>query len=344
MKKTLILLISLMVAACGGEKKSDKQNLSGAGASFPFPAYSKWAYAYHTATGIQINYQSVGSGAGVAQIKKKTVDFGASDSPMKAADLDKNGLMQFPMLMGGVVVAFNVPGIESGKLKLTPELLSSIFRCKIKKWNDPALVAANGDLKLPDKEISIVHRADGSGTTWIFTNYLSKADADWKKDVGTGKAVKWPCGIGGKGNEGVAANIKKIEGAIGYVEYAYSLQNNIPFTQLKNKAGKFVSPSSESFSAAAANADWEKTPGFAVVLTDQPGDQSWPITGATFILIHKEQSSAAKAKGITEYFRWCYKNGNASALKLHYVPMPPKVVELVEKQWKNITVGGKKVF
>ncbi|MBN2722723.1 MAG: phosphate ABC transporter substrate-binding protein PstS [Deltaproteobacteria bacterium] len=335
---TVLIAFAALSYGCNTKGSVSGKNLSGAGASFPFPAYSKWAYEYHQKTNIQINYQSVGSGAGIAQIKKKTVDFGASDKPLKVEELDKHGLMQFPMLMGGVVVVFNIPGIKTGELKLTPEIISGIFSCKVKKWNDHEIVKINPTLKLPDEEINTIHRADGSGTTWIFTNYLSKVSPVWKKNTGTGKAVSWPCGIGGKGNEGVAANIKKIKNSIGYVEYAYSLQNSIPFTLIRNKSGKFVKPSSSSFQAAAANAEWEKTPGFRVVLTDQNGEDSWPITGATFILIHRVQPDKGKIKALTSYFKWCYENGGESAKKLHYVPMPSKVVRLVEKQWKTLTV------
>jgi phosphate transport system substrate-binding protein len=319
--------------------------LNGAGATFPYPIYSQWAYKYNTLTSVQINYQSIGSGGGIQQIKAKTVDFGASDAPLKKADLDANGLVQFPLIMGGVVPVINVKGINPGELKLSGTLLAQIFMGQVDKWNDPAIKSLNPDLNLPDLAIAVIHRADGSGTTWIFTNYLSAVSGDWKTKIGADKAVSWPTGLGGKGNEGVSAYVQQINGGIGYVEYAYALQNKMTYAQLQNKAGKYVSPEAETFSSAAANADWKNAPGFYLVLVDQPGDNSWPITGASFILIYKNQTDAKKAKAMLDYFDWCFKNGKDSALKLDYVPMPDNVVKLVEDMWKaEIKCSGKAIW
>ena len=316
--------------------------INGAGASFPFPVYAQWAYRYEKLNKVRINYQSIGSGGGIRQIKAKTVDFGASDAPLKPADLDGAGLIQFPMIMGGVVPVVNIRGIEGGNLQLTPELLSGIFLGRITKWDNPAIVKVNPGLKLPGKMITVVHRSDGSGTTWIYTNYLDKVSPDWHSAVGTSKTVQWPVGVGGKGNEGVAAYVKQVPGAIGYVEYAYALQNKLAYVRLKNRAGKFVSPTAESFQAAAANADWANSPGFYVVLTDQPGEGSWPITGASFILLHRSQTKPALAKEMLSFFDWCYRYGGKMASKLDYVPMPGPVFELVEKTWRaEISAGGK---
>ncbi len=336
----------VLVMSCGigfvSLEGGDVKRLTGAGATFPYPIYSRWMYEYQQNTGVQVNYQSIGSGGGIAQIKARTVDFGASDAPLKPEELDKAGLMQFPMIMGGVVIAVNVPGVPDGKLKLSQQVLSDIFLGKIRKWNDVRIKAINPGLNLPGRNITVVHRADGSGTTWIFTNYLAKISAEWKKRVGYGKAVKWPAGVGGKGNEGVSAYIRRIRGAIGYVEYAYALQNKMNCAQLENKDGFYVRPVTETFQAAAANADWKNAPGFYQVLTNQPGKDSWPITGASFILIYKNQSNAAKAKALIDYFRWCYQYGDNEAIKLHYIPIPDAVVKLVEEAWRNqLKVNGK---
>ncbi len=343
---TLILVAALVGLGLPGCKKgSSAERLNGAGASFPYPVYAQWAHQYNQAKGVRINYQSIGSGGGIAQIKAKTVDFGASDAPLKAKALDEAGLIQFPMVMGGVVPVLHVKGIGAGKLKLSAKALAGIFLGDIKKWNDAVIAGLNPGLSLPDQAIHVVHRADGSGTTWIFTNYLSKVSPAWKKKVGTGKAVAWPAGVGGKGNEGVAGYVKRLDGAIGYVEYAYALKNKIPHVLLQNQAGQFVAPTIETFQAAAANADWTHAPGFYMVLTDQPGKQSWPITGATFILLHKAQSSAAKAKAMLQFFDWCYANGGETAKKLHYVPMPKAVVALVKARWKkDLRAAGKPVW
>lgn len=318
--------------------------LNGTGASFPAPVYRVWTYNYKQAEKVKVNYQSVGSGAGINQIKSKTVDFGASDEPLKKAELDKFGLMQFPMLMGGVVVVANVPGLKNNELKLDGETLADIFAGKIKKWDDARILSLNSGVQIPSVPITVVHRSDGSGTTWIFTNYLCKASSSWNKQIGNGKAVKWPVGIGGQKNPGVANNVKKISGSIGYIEYTYAVESQIPTIQLKNKAGKFVKPDMKSFQAAGANADWKNAPGYYMVLTNQPGADSWPITGATYILIYKKQADMAKAKALLKYFDWCYKQGAAAASRLQYVPIPHSVVAMVEKSWaEEITVNGEAV-
>ena len=327
---------------------SDKINvLNGAGATFPYPVYAQWAHKYEKLTKMRLNYQAIGSGGGIAQIKAKTVDFGASDAPLKQKELNAAGLLQFPMIIGGVVPVFNLKGFKSGQIKLSARNLVDMYLGKIKKWNDSAIAENNPGIDLPDKAITTVHRADGSGTTWIFSNYLSKVSAEWKEKVGFGKALRWPDAnsVAGKGNEGVATFVKKVDGAIGYVEYAYALQNRIPYVKLQNKAGQYVSPSIESFQAAAVNADWENASGFYLVLTDQPGNETWPISGASFILMYKKQNDAAKAKAVLEFFDWCYKHGADLAKELDYVPMPETVVDLVESTWKKeITANNKPVW
>jgi phosphate transport system substrate-binding protein len=321
-------------------------DMTGAGATFPYPIYAKWAESYKAATGNGLNYQSVGSGAGIKQIKAKTVDFGATDSPLKGEELDAEGLTQFPAIMGGVVTVVNLDGIAPGALKLTGPVIADIYLGKITKWNAPEIVALNGGLKLPADEITVVHRADGSGTSFLFTDYLSKTSADFKTKVGAGTAVKWVVGVGGKGNEGVAANVQRIKGAIGYVEWAFAKKNKIAHTQLKNKDGQFVQPDDDNFKAAAANAEWTKTPGFGVVLTDQAGKTSWPITGVSFILMHKNQADAAKGKEVVKFFDWAFKNGGAAAADLDYVPLPASVVKLVQDSWKaNLKdASGKAIY
>jgi phosphate transport system substrate-binding protein len=308
--------------------------ITGAGATFPYPIYSKWAEAYKKSSGIGLNYQSIGSGGGIKQIKEKTVDFGASDMPLKEEDLKASGLIQFPVIMGGVVPVVNLEGVKPGQLKLSGTVLADIYLGKIKKWNAPEIAALNPGVKLPASDITVVHRADGSGTSFLWTDYLSKTSPEFKEKVGAGTAVKWPAGVGGKGNEGVAANVQRIAGSIGYVEYAYAKRNNISHAQLQNRSGQFVQPTQESFQAAAAGADWAKTPGFGVVLTDQPGAASWPITGASFILMHATQPDAKKAQEVLKFFDWSYKNGAAMAAELDYVPMPQPVVEQVQQAWK----------
>ncbi len=335
MKKLNVLLCSVgLSAAIFTSGTVCAANLTGAGATFPYPIYAKWAEAYKAKTSIGLNYQSIGSGGGIKQITAKTVDFGASDMPLKPEELDKAGLMQFPAVMGGVVPVLNIKGIEAGKLKLDGQILANIYLGKITKWNDPQIAADNKNIKLPDEEILVVHRSDGSGTTFIFTNYLSKVSPDWKSKIGEGTAVQWPSGAGGKGNEGVASLVKSMKGSIGYVEYAYALQNKMIHAQLKNHEGHFINPDDSSFKAAAAYARWDKAPGFYELLTDEPGKESWPITGATFILMHKTQDNPDAAKEVLKFFDWAYTNGGKMAADLDYVPMPDKVQNLVRDAWK----------
>lgn len=334
---TNVALIAVTATAFSVVQAAD---LTGAGATFPYPIYAKWAEAYKKASGNGLNYQSIGSGGGIKQIKAKTVDFGASDMPLKAEELEAEGLFQFPAIMGGVVPVVNIEGIKPGQMKLTADVLAAIYLGKITKWNAPEIAALNPGMKLPADDITVVHRADGSGTSFLFTDFLSKVNAEFKTVVGAGTAVKWPVGIGGKGNEGVAANVQRIKNSIGYVEYAYAKKNKMDYAQLKNADGQFVSPDDSSFKAAAAGADWAKTPGFAVVLTNQPGKSSWPITGASFILMHKVQADAAKGKEVLKFFEWSYKNGGAMAADLDYVAMPPAVVKLVEDGWKSQLKDG----
>ena len=310
-------------------------DITGAGATFPYPIYAKWADAYKKATGIGMNYQSIGSGGGIKQIVAKTVDFGASDAPMKGEDLEKQGLLQFPAIMGGVVPVYNLKGIKTGDLKLSGALVADIYLGKVKSWNDPAIARLNPGVNLPGQAISAVNRSDGSGTTFLFTNYLSKVSPDWKSTIGEGTAVKWPTGVGGKGNEGVANYVSRIDGSIGYVEYAYAKQNKLSYAQMLNKDGQAVAPSDDSFKAAAAGADWNSVPGMGVVLTDQPGKASWPITGASFILMHKVQEKPENAKEVLKFFDWAFKNGAKMADDLDYVPMPDAVVKLIQSVWKS---------
>lgn len=333
--EALLILVFVLIAM-----SAESQAINGAGASFPYPVYSQWAYKYNNLTGTKINYQSIGSGGGIAQIKAKTIGFGASDAPLTKEELDSSGLIQFPMVMGGVTPVVNIKGVKAGELKITPELLAGIYLGEITKWNDSKIQSINPALSLPNRSINVIHRADGSGTTWIFTNYLDKVSPEWHDRVGMGKAVQWPTGVGGKGNEGVATNVQRINGAIGYVEFAYALQNKLTHVLLKNSEGNFVAPTIDTFQSAAANADWINAPGFYMVLNDQPGTDSWPITGATFILIHKEQKDSSAAKEMLSFFDWCYRHGAVIAQNLHYVPMPPNVIELVEKQWKDKIVSN----
>jgi phosphate transport system substrate-binding protein len=336
---------ALLAAQAIAAEKSDV-TINGAGATFPFPVYSQWAADYEKVSGVKLNYQSIGSGGGIAQIKAKTVDFGASDAPMKSADLKAAGLMQFPMIVGGVVPIVNVKGVEAGKFNLSPFVLAEIMLGNISTWNDPKIVELNPGLTLPELPITVVHRADGSGTTWIFTNYLSAVSKTWKEKVGADKAVNWPTGVGGKGNEGVAAYVQRVDGSIGYVEYAYALQAKLAYANLKNQAGKTVAPSIDSFQAAAASADWKNAPDYFMVLVDQPGDNSWPIAGASFIIIYKSQVDAAKAKTMLEFFDWSLKNGTAAATKLAYVPLPDSLVKMIEESWaKDVkTADGKALW
>ena len=323
---TAIGVMSLTVASL-----ATAQEVTGAGATFPAPLYAKWASDYNKATGVRINYQSVGSGAGIRQIDAKTVAFGASDMPLKDDELAKKGQIQFPTVIGGVVPVVNIKGITPGQIRMNGQVLGDIYLGKIAKWNDPAIKALNPSLNLPDAAIAPVRRADGSGTSFIFTNYLSKVNAEWKSKVGEGTAVNWPTGAGGKGNEGVAAFVGRLPNSIGYVEYAYVKQNKMNYAQMQNAAGQFVSPDDSAFKAAAASAQWAKS--YYQILTNQPGAQSWPITGATFILMHKVQDKPAEAAAALKFFDWAYKNGDKTADDLDYVPMPASVKQQVEKLW-----------
>ena len=336
-------LLSLAVASTlGFAGLVGAQEITGAGATFPAPIYSKWASDYNKATGIKVNYQSIGSGGGIKQIDSKTVDFGASDMPQTDEVLKSKGQMQFPTVMGGVVPVINVKGIEPGTLKLTGPLLADIFLGKVSRWNDPAIKALNPTLALPDAAIAQVRRADGSGTTFIFTNYLSKVSPEWKSKVGEGTAVNWPAGAGGKGNEGVAAFVGRLPNSMGYVEYSYVKQNKLNYALMQNSAGTFVKPEDDSFKAAAAGADWAKS--FYQILTNQPGKDAWPISGATFILMHTKQDKPANATEVLKFFSWAYKNGDKVAADLDYVPMPKPVIASIEKAWGEIKdASGKPV-
>ena len=328
------VLVAGVVAAGAFSSAFAQQEATGAGASFPAPLYSKWASDYNKATGVKINYQSVGSGAGQRQIEAKTVDFGASDAPLKDEDLNKKGLVQFPTVIGGVVPVVNIKGIAPGQIKLSGQVLGDIYLGKISNWSDPAIKALNPGVALPDASIAPVRRADGSGTSFIFTNYLSKVNAEWKSKVGEGTAVNWPTGAGGKGNEGVAAFVGRLPNSIGYVEYAYVKQNKMTYVQMQNAEGQFVSPDDSAFKAAAAGADWAKS--FYQILTNQPGKESWPITGATFILMQKSQEKPVQAATSLKFFEWAYKTGDKTASDLDYVPMPDSVKETILKSWTAI--------
>lgn len=343
MKLSVIrVLVSGVVAAGAFSSAWAQQEATGAGASFPAPLYSKWAADYNKATGVKINYQSVGSGAGLRQIEAKTVDFGASDAPLKDDELAKKGLLQFPTVIGGVVPVVNIKGISPGQIKLSGQVLGDIYLGKVTNWNDAAIKALNPGVNLPDAAIAPVRRADGSGTSFIFTNYLSKVNAEWKSKVGEGTAVNWPTGAGGKGNEGVAAFVGRLPNSIGYVEYAYVKQNKLNYVQLQNADGAFVSPEDSAFKAAAAGADWAKS--FYQILTNQPGKDAWPITGATFILMHKTQDKPAQATTSLKFFEWAYKSGDKTAADLDYVPMPDSVKNVIIKSWGDIKdTSGKAV-
>ena len=342
MKKSMIQVLTLSLAAVGFSSAWAQQEATGAGASFPAPLYSKWASDYNKATGVKINYQSVGSGAGLKQIEAKTVDFGASDAPLKDEELKAKGLVQFPTVIGGIVPVINVAGIKPGELKLSGQVLGDIYLGKITKWSDPAIKALNPGVALPDAAIAPVRRADGSGTTFGFTNYLSKVNPEWKSKVGEGTAVNWPTGAGGKGNEGVAAFVGRLPNSIGYVEYAYVKQNKMNYAKLQNAAGNFVSPDDDNFKAAAAGAEWDKS--FYQILTNQPGKDAWPITSATFILMNKTQDKPAQAATTLKFFDWAYKNGDKTAGDLDYVPMPDKVKQIIYKSWDDIKdASGKTV-
>jgi len=311
-------------------------DISGAGATFPYPIYAKWADAYKKETGSSLNYQSIGSGGGIKQIQAKTVAFGATDMPLSGPELNKDGLTQFPTVLGGVVPVINIEGVKPGELTLDGATLARMFMGQIKTWNDPAIAKLNPGVKLPTQAVVVVHRSDGSGTTFVFTDYLSKVHADWKTKVGASTAVEWPVGLGAKGNEGVANNVAQTKGAIGYVEYAYAKQTKLNYTKMLNLDGKAVAPTSASFTAAAANANWEGTPGFGVILTNQSGPESWPIAAATFILMHKKPQKPADSAEALKFFTWAYTKGGKMAEDLDFVPMPEKVVGAVQKSWAEI--------
>ncbi len=331
-----ITTVALAAAAAAVTTTVLAADISGAGATFPFPIYSKWAAAYKAQTGIGLNYQSIGSGGGIAQIEAKTVTFGASDMPMSPADLDKNGLLMFPTVVGAEVLVFNLPGVASNTLVLDGPTAAGIFLGKIKRWNDPAIVKLNPAAKLPNTAIAVVHRSDGSGTTFIFANYLSKVSKEWADKVGAAVSVEWPTGIGAKGNEGVAGNVAQTAGSIGYVEYAYAAQNRLPYTKLINHDGKMVSPDMASFQAAAASADWEHADHFYMILTDQPGANTWPIENPTFILVPKNPPNPAAANEALKFFKWSFENGSKMARELDYIPLPQAVVARIEASWKQI--------
>ena len=343
MKMSVIRVLVAGVASAGAFSGAmAQQEVTGAGATFPAPLYSKWASDYNKATGVRVNYQSVGSGAGLRQIDAKTVAFGASDMPLKDEDLEKKGLVQFPTVIGGVVPVVNIKGINPGQIKLTGQVLGDIYLGKITNWSDPAIKALNPSVPLPDATIAPVRRADGSGTTFVFTNYLSKVNPEWKTKVGEGTAVNWPVGAGGKGNEGVAAFVGRLANSIGYVEYAYVKQNKLTYAQLQNQDGKYVSPSEDSFKAAAAGANWSQS--FYQILTNQPGQAAWPITSSTFILMHKAQDKPAQAQASLKFFEWAYKSGDQTASGLDYVPMPDNVKDVIFKSWGGIQdTAGKSI-
>jgi phosphate transport system substrate-binding protein len=322
------------------------QQITGAGATFPAPIYTKWGEQAKAAIGIELNYQAIGSGGGQNQILKRTVDFGASDAPMAPEKLETGKLLQFPTVMGAVVVIVNIPGVEANQLKLPGELLAEIYEGKITKWNDPKLVEANRDAKLPSIAIAPVYRADGSGTSYVYTSYLSAVSPAWKEKVGANTSVKWPAGAGAKGNDGIAATVHNVRGAIGYVEYAYAAQNHLVTVQLRNKAGQFVTPTIDAFAAAAANGDWANAKNFAVNLIDQPGEKSWPIVSATFIELPKDPADPARSAAVMKFFNWAYQNGDDAAKNLDYVPLPASVKDAVRSAWHASIMApdGKPVF
>jgi phosphate transport system substrate-binding protein len=332
-KQAFVGAAMLSMALSGVASASGVSEISGAGSSFAYPIYSKWAESYNHKTGVKMNYQSIGSGGGIKQIEAKTVDFGASDAPLKADVLKSQGMMQFPMAMGGVIPVVNLPGIKAGELKLSAKVLAEIYMGEIKKWDDSRIKALNEHLKLPSTAITVVHRSDASGTTWIFTNYLTKVSKEWASKLGNNTSVAWPAGVGGKGNPGVASYVNRIKGSIGYVEYAYVMQNHMTYAKLKNREGRFVSPTAKNFQAAASHADWSHAPGFYMVLTNQPGKDSWPITGATFVLVHTTQEEPATGEAVLKFFDWSYHHGSKLAEELAYVPMPSSVARMVEQEW-----------
>ncbi len=342
LKRFIAAFAGLMLLTAGAAQAA---NISGAGATFPAPVYAKWAEMYAAQTGNRLNYQPIGSGGGVKQITARTVDFGATDKPLKPDDLAAGGFAMFPTVIGGVVPVLNVPGVRPGQLRLTGPLLADIYRGVIKRWNDPLLARANPGIQLPNLPITVVHRSDGSGTTFLFTSYLAMKAPRWAAEVGANDAVKWPTGIGGKGNDGVAAYVEQTPGGIGYVEYAFAKENNLTYALMQNKAGRFVTPAAANFAAAAAGARWSAAPGFYLLLLDQPAAEAWPITGATFILVPRRPTDPAKVREVLAFFDWAYRNGDAAADRLAYVPLPPAVKELIRKSWGNVRAGdGKAVY
>jgi phosphate transport system substrate-binding protein len=342
MFKQIAAAAGALLLSVGAANAAD---LSGAGATFPAPVYAKWAEAYKAQAGVGVNYQAIGSGGGINQIKAKTVDFGASDKPLKPEDLRAAGLYQFPTVIGGVVPIMNLPGIKPGQIRLSGALLGDIFMGSVRKWNDPRIAALNKGVPLPNLPITVVHRSDGSGTSFVFTSYLSMKNPAWASKVGASDAVQWPVGLGGKGNDGVAAFVKQTIGSIGYVEYAFAKQNGATYALVQNKQGGFPAPVAASFAAAAASADWNKAPGNFLLLLDQPGANSWPITAATFILVYKNPGNPAQTANVLKFFDWAYKSGDAAAAQLDYVPLPPAVKALVRKQWtQSVTSAGKPVY
>lgn len=338
--KGMVLGVTLLGAGLMAPVHAQVSQINGAGSTFAYPLYSQWAAVYYKKYGVALNYQSIGSGGGIQQIYAHTVDFGASDAPLTLATLHKHDLVQFPTAMGGVVPVVNIPGIKAGQMHLTGKVLANIYLGEIMRWNDPQITRLNPGLSLPNEAITVVHRSDGSGTTFIFTNYLTKISKAWAKNVGNAKAVSWPTGIGGKGNEGVAAYAKRIPGAIGYVEFAYATQNHMSYVLMKNRAGDYVKPSIQTFQAAAAGADWQHAPGYYLILTNQPGAKSWPITGATFVLVYKHPSNPQRTLAVLKFFDWGIKDGRRIAEKLDYVPMPMKVVRMIVHTWEQKIKGS----
>ncbi len=340
--RKLLAIAATVFGLAGAAQAAD---ITGAGATFPFPIYAKWAEAYKKETGIGLNYQSIGSGGGIRQIKAKTVAFGATDAPLKGDDLQKSGLIQFPTVMGGVVPAINIAGVEAAKLKLTGPILAEIYLGTIKKWNDPKITALNPGMTLPDANINPVYRSDGSGTTFVFTDYLSKVSPDFRTKLGTNTSVQWPVGIGGKGNEGVSASVKQVANSIGYVEYAYAKQNKLSYALIQNADGQFPVPDDVSFQAAAANANWSEQPGFGISLNNQKGAQAWPITAATFLLVHAKPDKPEQVQAALKFVDWAFQKGDAMALELEYVPLPAAVKDQVRASWKGVTdPSGKPIF
>lgn len=340
--RNILILAAATIGLSGAVQAAD---ITGAGATFPFPIYAKWAEAYKKESGNGLNYQSIGSGGGIRQIKAKTVAFGATDAPLKGEDLTKDGLIQFPTVMGGVVPAINIAGVEPGKLKLTGQLIAEIYLGDIKKWNDPKIVALNAGVTLPDANINPVYRSDGSGTTYVFTDYLSRVSSEWKTKMGANQSVQWAVGIGGKGNEGVSASVKQVANSIGYVEYAYAKQNKLSYALVQNADGQFPAPEDKAFQAAAANANWNEAPGFGISLNNQKGAQAWPITSATFILVYAKPEKPEETQAALKFFDWAYKNGDQLALDIDYVPLPANVKDMVRAAWKGVVDNsGKPIF